>query len=138
VEVVVDWPHRYLAAEAAAGRLDRRTAVCVLTHDPKFDAPALETALGLDLAYVGAMGSRRAHDERSSRLLDAGVSPSSLARLHTPIGLDLGAATPEETAVAILGEILLTRSHTSGKPLSQTSGHIHPSPVPDSQPEHAG
>lgn len=131
-EVVVDWPHRYLAAEASAGRLDRRTAVCVLTHDPKFDAPALETALGLDLAYVGAMGSRRAHDERRARLLDAGVSASALARLHSPIGLDLGAATPEETAVAILGEILLTRNRTSGRPLSQTAGHIHPSPVPDS------
>lgn len=131
-EVVVDWPHRYLAAEAAAGRLDRRTAVCVLTHDPKFDAPALEAALGLDLAYVGAMGSRRAHDERMARLLDAGMAPSALARLHSPIGLDLGAATPEETAVAILGEILLTRHHTSGRPLSQTAGHIHPSPVPPS------
>jgi xanthine dehydrogenase accessory factor len=130
-EVVVDWPHRYLAEEAAAGRIDRRTAVCVLTHDPKFDAPALQTALGLDLAYVGAMGSRRAHDERTARLLEAGVAASALERLHSPIGLDLGAATPEETAVAILSEILLTRNHTSGQPLSQTAGHIHPSPVPD-------
>lgn len=130
-EVVVAWPHRYLAEEAAAGRLDRRTAVCVLTHDPKFDAPALQTALTLDLAYVGAMGSRRAHDERTARLLDAGVAPAALERLHSPIGLDLGAATPEETAVAILSEILLTRNSTSGQPLSITSGHIHPSPVPD-------
>lgn len=130
-EVVAAWPHRYLAAEAAAGRLDRRTAVCVLTHDPKFDAPALHAALGLDLAYVGAMGSRRAHEERIARLLDAGVTPSALERLHSPIGLDLGAATPEETAVAILSEILLTRNRTSGRPLSRTAGHIHPSPIPE-------
>ncbi|MGN6722352.1 MAG: XdhC family protein [Marmoricola sp.] len=134
VEVVVDWPHRYLAREAEAGGLDRRTAVCVLTHDPKFDAPALETALALDLAYVGAMGSRRAHDERIARLEDAGVSAAALARLHSPIGLDLGAATPEETAVAILSEILLTRNHTSGQPLSRTAGHIHPSPQPGDVP----
>lgn len=125
-EVVLDRPHRYLAAEAEAGRLDARTAVCVLTHDPKFDVPALEVALGLDLAYVGAMGSRRAHEDRMARLREAGVPAPRLARLHSPIGLDIGAATPEETALAIMAEIVLDRSRATGRPLSQTSGPIRP------------
>ena len=93
-EVVTDWPHRYLAAEAAAGRLDQRTVACVLTHDPKFDIPLLETALGLDLAYIGAMGSRRSHLQRVDDLLNAGVRPERIAQLHSPIGLDLGAGDP--------------------------------------------
>ena len=100
-EVVVDWPHRYLAAEAEAGRIDGRTVICVLTHDPKFDVPLLEIALRLpDVGYVGAMGSRKTHDERLERLRDAGLTESELGRLSSPIGLDLGARTPEETAVS--------------------------------------
>ena len=94
-EVVVDWPHRYLAAEQEAGRVDQRTVVTVLTHDPKFDVPLLEVALRLPaVAYVGAMGSRRTHDDRLERLLEAGLTDEELARLSSPIGLDLGARTP--------------------------------------------
>ena len=106
-EVVVEWPHRYLEAEAEAGRIDPRTVVCVLTHDPKFDVPLLEVALRLpEVAYVGAMGSRRTHDDRLERLREAGVTEADLARLSSPIGLDLGARTPEETAVSIAAEIV--------------------------------
>lgn len=125
-EVVTDWPHRYLAAEAAAGRLDARTVVCVLTHDPKFDIPLLQTALGLDLAYVGAMGSRRSHGQRMESLLAAGVAPEEAQRLHSPIGLDLGAVTPAEVAVSITAELLAARSHSArGLSLKHGSGPIH-------------
>lgn len=125
VEVVVDWPHRYLAGEVAAGRTDRRTVVCVLTHDPKFDVPALRVALGQPLAYVGAMGSRRTHADRLERLRADGVPPAQLARLASPIGLDLGARTPEETAVSIAAEIVAARWGGGGQPLSQLDGSIH-------------
>ncbi|WP_284984178.1 XdhC/CoxI family protein [Arthrobacter sp. efr-133-TYG-118] len=108
--LVTDWPHRYLAAEAAAARIDSRTVVCVLTHDPKFDIPLLETALALDLAYVGAMGSRRSHRQRIDGLLDRGIPVEALERLHSPIGLDLGAVTPAEVAVSITAEILASRA----------------------------
>ncbi|RPF21792.1 XdhC family protein [Myceligenerans xiligouense] len=124
-EVVTDWPHRYLAAEVDAGRIDGRTVVCVLTHDPKFDVPVLDLALGLDLAYVGAMGSRRTHDDRLARLREAGVSDDALARLHSPIGLDLGSRTPEETAVSIAAEIVSARWGGSGRALTTTDGRIH-------------
>lgn len=125
VEVVVDWPHRYLAAEVAAGRVDRRTVVCVLTHDPKFDVPALQVALAQPVAYVGAMGSRRTHDDRLKRLRAEGVPEEQLARLASPIGLDLGARTPEETAVSIAAEIISTRWGGRGQPLSTLDGSIH-------------
>jgi xanthine dehydrogenase accessory factor len=128
-DVVVDRPDRYLAAEADAGRVDGRTVVCVLTHDPKFDLPVLQVALSLPLAYVGAMGSRRTHDERLDRLREAGVSPAALARLASPIGLDLGARTPEETAVSIAAEIVALRRGGTGSRLSDRSGPIHPGPV---------
>ena len=92
-EVVVEWPHRYLAAEAQAGRIDGRTVLCVLTHDPKFDVPLLEVALRLpEVAYIGAMGSRRTHDDRRARLLERGLTEAELARMSSPIGLDLGRA----------------------------------------------
>src|ERR671920_1437303 len=100
-EVVVEWPHRYLQAEVDADRIDERTVLCVLTHDPKFDVPLLEVALRIPVAYVGAMGSRRTHEERLARLEEAGLDKEELARLSSPIGLDLGARTPEETAVSI-------------------------------------
>ena len=125
-EVVVDWPHRYLAAEAEAGRIDERTIVCVLTHDPKFDVPLLEVALRLpEVAYVGAMGSRRIHDDRLKRLREAGLTEGELGRLSSPIGLDLGARTPEETAVSIAAEIIALRWGGRGDRLGQLSGPIH-------------
>jgi xanthine dehydrogenase accessory factor len=124
-EVVVDWPHRYLAAEASAGRVDERTVVCVLTHDPKFDVPVLEVALRLPIAYVGAMGSRRTHDDRLARLRETELDESAIARLASPIGLDLGARTPEETAVSIAAEIVALRWGGSGDRLALTEGRIH-------------
>src|SRR5687768_1789752 len=125
-EVVVDWPHRYLAAEVGAGRIDRRTVLAVLTHDPKFDVPLLEVALRLpEVAYVGAMGSRRTHDDRMDRLRDVGLTDEELDRLASPIGLDLGARTPEETAISIAAEIIAGRWGGSGEPLSETAGRIH-------------
>lgn len=127
-EVVADWPHRHLAAEAAAGRLDARTAVCVLTHDPKFDVPLLELALRLPLGYVGAMGSRRTHRDRLTRLREAGLTDPDLARLHSPIGLDLGARTPQETALSITAEILAHRTGATGAPLTGSSTPIHAAP----------
>jgi xanthine dehydrogenase accessory factor len=125
-EVVVDWPHRYLAAEVEAGRIDARTVVCVLTHDPKFDVPLLEVALRLpEIAYVGAMGSRRTHDDRLKRLREAGLTEPELARLASPIGLDLGARTPEETAVSIAAEIIALRWGGAGDRLTEQAGPIH-------------
>ncbi|WP_432987669.1 XdhC family protein [Dactylosporangium sp. CA-233914] len=124
-EVIVDWPHRYLQGEIDAGRVDDRTVVCVLTHDPKFDVPVLRVALGRDFAYVGAMGSRRTHDDRMARLREAGVGEAELARLSSPIGLDLGARTPEETAVSIAAEIIAGRWGGGGARLTTTAGRIH-------------
>ncbi|MFD0204737.1 MULTISPECIES: XdhC family protein [Saccharothrix] len=124
-EVVVDWPHRYLAAQADAGKLDERTVVAVLTHDPKFDVPLLEVALRLKLGYVGAMGSRRTHDDRLRRLREAGLTEGELAGLASPIGLDLGARTPEETAVSIAAEIIALRWGGGGERLARTDGSIH-------------
>lgn len=125
-EVVVDWPHRYLAAQAEAGAIDGRTVICVLTHDPKFDVPLLQVALRLpEVAYVGAMGSRRTHSDRMARLRDAGLTEAELAGLSSPIGLDLGGRTPEETAVSIAAEIIAQRWGGGGRPLAQTDGRIH-------------
>jgi xanthine dehydrogenase accessory factor len=124
-EVIVDWPHRYLRAEVDANRVDTRTVVCVLTHDPKFDVPVLEVALAQPLAYVGAMGSRRTHEDRLARLREAGVSEKSIERLSSPIGLDLGARTPEETAVSIAAEIIAGRWGGGGARLTELDGRIH-------------
>ncbi|WP_406104979.1 XdhC family protein [Micromonospora globbae] len=124
-EVVVDWPHRYLARELEAGRVDARTVVCVLTHDPRFDVPVLDLALRQRLAYVGAMGSRRTHDERRKRLREAGVTPEQLVRLAAPIGLDLGGRTPEETAVSVAAQIVAGRWGGTGRPLAELAGPIH-------------
>ncbi|WP_052665310.1 XdhC family protein [Nitriliruptor alkaliphilus] len=120
-EVVVAWPHRYLSETD----IDARTVICVLTHDPKFDVPVLEGALRTDAAYVGVMGSRRTHEDRLARLREAGVSETQLERLRSPIGLDLGARTPQETAVSIAAEILLERHGGSGARLTDTVGPIH-------------
>ncbi|MCW2680530.1 MAG: XshC-Cox1 family protein [Frankiales bacterium] len=120
-EVVCEWPHDYLARTD----VDARTVICVLTHDPKFDVPLLEVALRRPAAYIGAMGSRRTHDDRLRRLREAGLSEQELARMHSPIGLDLGARTAEETAVSIAAEIVQHRWGGSGRPLAQTQGAIH-------------
>jgi xanthine dehydrogenase accessory factor len=120
-EVVIDWPHRYLAGQG----VDERTVICVLTHDPKFDVPLLEVALRTPAAYIGAMGSRRTHDDRLARLRDAGLTEDELDRLRSPIGLDLGARTPEETAIAIAAELIQLRWGGSGRPLTTTTGRIH-------------
>jgi xanthine dehydrogenase accessory factor len=120
-EVVVDWPHRFLAATD----VDARTVICVLTHDPKFDVPLLEVALRTPAGYIGAMGSRRTHDDRLTRLREVGLTEDELARLRSPIGLDLGARTPEETAVSIAAELIQLRWGGTGHPLTSTEGRIH-------------
>jgi xanthine dehydrogenase accessory factor len=123
-EVVVDWPHRLL--EQVGPTLTPRDAVCVLTHDHKFDVPAVVAALATDVGFLGAMGSRRTHEGRLERLQEQGVDSGALARLHAPIGLDLGARTPEETAVAICAEIIATRTGRQDvRPLRATEGPIH-------------
>jgi xanthine dehydrogenase accessory factor len=125
-EVVVQWPHRYLAEQVEAGEVDARTVIAVLTHDPKFDVPVLEVALRLPaFGYIGAMGSRRTHDDRMRRLKEAGMTDDELARLSSPIGLDLGARTPEETAVSIAAEIIKLEWGGSGERLVSTEGPIH-------------
>ncbi|EYT51004.1 XdhC family protein [Brachybacterium muris] len=125
-EVVRAWPHRFLAAAAERGDLDARSMVCVLTHDPKVDVPVLATALRLDIAYVGAMGSRRSDHDRRTALREAGVDEEALSRLRSPIGLDLGAESPAEVAIAILAEILAVRAERrTVEPLRDGSGPLH-------------
>jgi xanthine dehydrogenase accessory factor len=120
-EVVVDWPHRFLAGTD----VDARTVICVLTHDPKFDVPLLEVALRTPAGYIGAMGSRRTHHDRLARLREAGLTEDELSRLRSPIGLDLGARTPEETAVSIAAELIQLRWGGTGQALTDTEGRIH-------------
>jgi xanthine dehydrogenase accessory factor len=120
-EVVVEWPHRFLAR----ADVDARTVICVLTHDPKFDVPLLEVALRTPAGYIGAMGSRRTHDDRLARLREAGLTEDELSRLRSPIGLDLGARTPEETAVSIAAELIQLRWGGTGRALTDTQGRIH-------------
>ena len=120
-EVVVRWPHDYLAETS----VDARTVICVLTHDPKFDVPLLEAALRTPAAYIGVMGSRRTHDDRLERLRERGITDAELDRMYSPIGLDIGARTPEETAVSIAAEIVAARWGASGLRLRDTTGPIH-------------
>jgi xanthine dehydrogenase accessory factor len=125
-EVIVRWPHDYLQEEVDAGRIDGRTVLAVLTHDPKFDVPLLEVALRLPhVAYIGAMGSRRTHEDRLERLREAGLTEDELARMSSPIGLDLGARTPEETAISIAAEIIALRWGGGGDRLAGLEGPIH-------------
>jgi xanthine dehydrogenase accessory factor len=125
-EVIVRWPHDYLQEEVDAGRIDGRTVLAVLTHDPKFDVPLLEVALRLPhVAYIGAMGSRRTHEDRLERLREAGLTEAELARMSSPIGLDLGARTPEETAISIAAEIIALRWGGGGDRLAGLEGPIH-------------
>ncbi|SEC17193.1 XdhC family protein [Streptomyces sp. TLI_105] len=120
-EIVVEWPHRYLEST----EVDGRTVLCVLTHDAKFDVPLLQAALKLPVAYIGAMGSRRTHEDRNERLRGVGVTELELARLRSPIGLDLGARTPEETALSIGAEIVANRRGGSGVSLTGAHTPIH-------------
>ncbi|MEU8243828.1 XdhC/CoxI family protein [Actinoplanes missouriensis] len=120
-EIVVEWPHRYLEST----EVDERTVLCVLTHDPKFDIPLLQVALHTPARYIGAMGSRRTCEDRLARLREAGVSEAALSRLRAPIGLDLGARTPEETAVAVAAEIVALSWGGSGAPLTDLTAPIH-------------
>ncbi|MER5253328.1 XdhC/CoxI family protein [Streptomyces sp. NPDC002855] len=120
-EIVVEWPHKYLERT----EVDGRTVLCVLTHDAKFDVPLLELALRLPVAYVGAMGSRRTHEDRNERLREVGVTELELTRLRSPIGLDLGARTPEETALSIAAEIVANRRGGSGVSLTGAHTPIH-------------
>jgi xanthine dehydrogenase accessory factor len=120
-EIVVEWPHKYLERTP----VDGRTVLCVLTHDAKFDVPLLRLALRLPVAYVGAMGSRRTHLDRNERLREVGVTELELAGLRSPIGLDLGARTPEETALSIASEIIASRRGGSGVSLTGAHTPIH-------------
>ncbi|MCC3265962.1 XdhC family protein [Arthrobacter gengyunqii] len=127
-QIQVQWPDQYLRQEAEGGRLDARSVLCVLSHDAKFDIPVLAEALRLELAYVGALGSRRSHEQRMTALRAEGLTGAETAKLHSPIGLDIGAATPEETALSVFAEIVAARSGSavSGLPLRTLSGPIHP------------
>ncbi|MEY2974719.1 MAG: hypothetical protein RIR49_1139 [Actinomycetota bacterium] len=124
-EVRVTWPGPVFAERGA--RLGARDAVCILTHDPKFDVPAIIGALATGAGYIGVMGSRQTHERRLERLAEAGVSsPADLERLLSPIGLDLGARTPEETAISICAEIIARRTGRTARPLRDGEGPIHP------------
>lgn len=130
-DVVVAWPHDYYAEQVRAGLIDARTVVCVLTHDPKFDVPLLETVLnGPGVAYIGAMGSRRTHEDRVRRLLESGIRSEQLALIHSPVGLDLGARTPEETAVSIAAEFISEAWGGSNVPLRSLNERIHHDEMP--------
>jgi len=122
-DVVNDWPDRHLAK--IGPDLGARDAICVLTHDAKFDVPALVGALDTDAGYIGAMGSRRTHADRLVRLRDAGVGDDAITRVMAPIGLDIGARTPEETAIAICAEIIALRTGRPAPSLRDTDGSIH-------------
>jgi xanthine dehydrogenase accessory factor len=121
-EVIVAWPEE---AFARLGGIDRATYVAVLTHDPKLDDAALALALDSDAPYVGAMGSRRAQAQRRERLLAAGLDEALLERIAAPIGLDLGAVSPEETALSIMSEVVAVRNGRDGGRLSHAAGRIH-------------
>lgn len=119
--IVVGWP------DAAFGELgiDRATYIAILTHDPKLDDAALQIALRSEAAYVGAMGSRRAQEARNERLVEAGMSAAEIARMAAPIGLDLGATSPEETALSIMAQAVAVRNGRRGGPLAEVTGRIH-------------
>ena len=131
-EIVVAWPDEFLKT----AEVDKRTVICVLTHDPKFDVPVLKAALETPAGYIGAMGSRRTHHNRTARLKEEGITAEKLSRIASPIGLDIGARMPEETAVAIAGEIIASRTGHAGGRLSERSGPIHaPQPDTSTSPE---
>ncbi len=122
-EVIVSWPMALF--ERRGESLGPRDAVCILTHDPKFDVPAVQGAVATDVGYIGVMGSRTTHDKRIERLREAGLTEAQLARLMSPIGLDLGARTPEETAISICAEIIATHTGRAAPSLKDSVGPIH-------------
>ena len=122
-EVIVEWPNKLI--EKFRQTLGVRDAVCILTHDAKFDVPAIVSALTTEVGYIGVMGSRKTHEDRINRLHEVGVIEEEMSRLRSPIGLDIGARTPEETAISIVAEIISLRTGRSSKSLSGTSGPIH-------------
>ncbi len=124
-QVVVDQPGRWFAAEVAARAVDERTVILCLHHEARFETPVLTQALALPVAYVGAMGSRRAHAERVERLRAAGLDDRALAALHSPIGLDLGAVSPAEIAVAVAAEVVAAVRGHGAAPLRETTGALH-------------
>src|SRR5215204_1257674 len=126
-EVVIDWPDHYLQGQ----ELGPRDVVLVFTHDPKFDEPALTAALASGAGYVGALGSRRTHALRVERLRKAGVPEAEIERIAAPCGLDIGARTPEQTAISVLGEIIARHTGRTGESLRDTGGPIHPHAAAD-------
>ncbi len=126
--VVIDWPHRlleHIEADSRIQSLGVRDAICILTHDPKFDVPAVIAAFSTDVGYIGAMGSRSTQENRQAKLIEAGATQEDLQRLHAPIGLDLGARTPEEVAVSICAEIIATHTGRNAPKLRDGSGPLH-------------
>jgi xanthine dehydrogenase accessory factor len=119
-ETVAAWPQDVLADV----QLGQRDAILVFTHDPKLDVPAVQAALATGAGYIGALGSRRTTEERNERLREAGVGDEELARVYAPCGLDIGSSTVEETAVAILGEIIARRTGREGRSLRRSEGPI--------------
>lgn len=124
-EIVVQWPNEFLET----AKVDRRTAICILTHDPKFDIPLLQVALKTKAGYIGAMGSRRTHNKRVDNLLEVGVTEEQLDRIQAPLGLDIGASQPEEVAVAVAAQIIANRNGRPGGSLKHSEGRIHSKPV---------
>jgi xanthine dehydrogenase accessory factor len=122
-EIAVEWPNRFL--ERVGPTLGPRDAICVLTHDAKLDVPAITAALDTDVGFIGAMGSRRTTDERAAQLDREGVTADALARVMAPIGLDIGARTPEEVAISICAEIIARRTGSPAPSLRDASGPIH-------------
>lgn len=136
-EIVVADPSEYLATLGAEpGAIDARTAVCVLSHDERIDIPALHTALGMNVGFVGAMGARSTVTQRAEALRARGVAGEDLARLHSPLGLDLGGASPQEAAVAAIAEIIAARYGASGTPLRTATGPIHARTVAEPEAGH--
>jgi xanthine dehydrogenase accessory factor len=123
-DVKVTWPGAVFAEHGKS--LGPRDAVCILTHDPKFDVPAIEGALASNVGYIGVMGSRKTIEKRLQRLADVGITATEdLSRLMQPIGLDIGSRTPEETAISICAEIIACRSGRTATSLRNSSGPIH-------------
>ena len=129
-EIVVQWPNEFLET----AKVDRRTAICILTHDPKFDIPLLQVALKTKAGYIGAMGSRRTHQKRVANLLEVGVTEEELDRIMAPLGLDIGASQPEEVAVAVAAQIIANRYGRPGGSLKHSDGRIHSKPEPEKVP----